>query len=99
MAFEEQKTDKEWWKNEILTPLDETTTLSNRSYELITYAFELLESDRPEDLSKVDECGVEIKKGNEQIEKILQEIKDKLNKKYPKQEYDPDIIKALILFK
>ena len=98
MAFEEQKTDKEWWKNEILTPLDETTTLSNRSYELITYAFELLESDCPEDLSKIDECVVEIKKGNEQIEKILQEIKDKLNMKYPKREYDPDIKKAPILF-
>ena len=40
-----KNTDKEWWKNEILTPLDETFDLSDRSYELITQAFELLESD------------------------------------------------------
>ena len=84
-----KNTDKEWWKNEILTPLDETFDLSDRSYELITQAFELLESDCPENLSKINECLAEIEKDDEQSENILQEIKDKLNKKYPKREYDP----------
>ena len=89
MVSEEKKIDKEWWEDEILTPLDETFKLSSRSHELITQAFEFLESANPDDLSKIDECLFQIKKDNEQSEKILEEIKEKLDKKYPKREYDP----------
>ena len=88
MVSEEKKIDKEWWEDEILTPIDETFKFSSRSHELITQAFELLESDCPENLSKINECLDEIEKDDEQSKKILQEIKDKLNKKYPKREYD-----------
>ena len=89
MVYREKKTDKEWWEDEILTPLDETFALSSRSYELITQAFELLKSDCPEDLSKINECLAEIQNDDEQSEKILKELKEKLDKKYPKREYDP----------
>ena len=34
MVSEEKKTDKEWWEDEILTPLDETFKLSSRSHML-----------------------------------------------------------------
>lgn len=85
---ERKNTNKEFWKNEILTPLDETLNISSNSSKLITQAFELLESDCPENLSKINECLAEIEKDDEQSENILQEIKDKLNKKYPKREYD-----------
>ena len=88
MASREKKDDKDWWEDEILTPLDETFKFSSRSHELITQAFEFLESDWPENLSKINECLDEIEKDDEQSRKILQEIKDKLNKKYPKREYD-----------
>lgn len=88
-STERKNTDKEWWENEILTPLDKTLTLSSRSYELTEQALELLRSDCPEDLSKIDVSLYELQKNGKQSYKILQEIKDKLNKKYPKREYDP----------
>ena len=89
MASKEKKDDKDWWDDEILTPLEETFDLSNRSYELITQAFELLESDCPEDFSKIDVCLSELQNNGKQSKKILEEIKEKLDKKYPNREYDP----------
>ena len=75
MAFEEQKTDQEWWKNEILTPLEETFNISSSSYKLITQAFQFLESANLDDLSKIDECLFQIKKDNEQSEKKTRRTK------------------------
>ena len=56
---------------------------------MISQAFQFLESANPDDLSKIDECLFQIKKDNEQSEKKIDELRDKLNKKYPKREYDP----------
>ena len=94
MASKEKKDDKDWWDDEILTPLEETFDLSNRSYELATQAFEVLESANSDDLSEINECLSKIKKDGEQSKKILEEIKEKLDKKYPNREYDPREKKA-----
>ena len=88
-STERKNTDKEWWENEILTPLDKTLTLSSRSYELTEQALELLRSDCPEDLSKIDVSLYELQKNGKQSYKILEELEDKLDKKYPNREYDP----------
>ena len=88
-STEHKNTDKEWWKNEFLIPFGEMLDLFARSNDLAEQALDLLASETSDDLTKIDECIAKQREIDEKSEKILKKLKEKIDKKYPKREYDP----------